>query len=174
MKKLVEITTIVVAVLFVVTTSLVYLSGRMGFKVSAVISDSMKPTLDVGTMVVSRMPNVADLKVGDVIIYKPVSIGEKPIIHRIVEVMKTNPVSFKTKGDNPSQTVDAWVVPAANIIGKMEFNSPVVGYITNFFMTKIGLIIALIVPALILVLMIFKMFWHELVKYIRSTPAKEG
>ena len=172
MKKIVEITTVVVAVLLVVTTSLIYLSGRMGFQVATVISDSMSPTLSVGTMVVSRAPVVADLKVGDVIIYKPVTMGQKPIIHRIVAENNTNPPSFQTKGDNPAQAVDPWVVPAANVIGKMEFNSPVAGYINTFFRSKVGLIIALIIPALILVLMLFKSFWRELVKYIRNTPAK--
>ncbi len=174
MKKLVEITTVVVAVLLVITTSLVYLSGRMGFQVNAVISGSMSPTLDIGTMVISRMPEVKDLKVGDVIIYKPVSVGEKNIIHRIVEVSKTDPPSFRTKGDNVTQVMDAWVVPAANVIGKMEFSSPLAGYITNFFTSRIGLILALIVPACILIIMIFRSFWRELVKYIKNAPAKQG
>jgi signal peptidase len=172
MKKIAEITTIVVAVLLIATTSLIYLSARMGFQVNTVISDSMSPTLSVGTMVVSRAPVVANLKVGDVIVFKPVTVGEKPIVHRIVEVGNTNPPTFKTKGDNVTQTVDPWVVPAANVIGKMEFNSPVAGYINSFFRTKAGLIIALILPALILVVMLFKSFWRELVKYIRNTPAK--
>lgn len=174
MKKLVEITTVVVAVLFVITTSLVYLSGRMGFPVNTVGSDSMSPTLERGSMVVSRMPDVNTLKIGDVIIYKPVAVGEMPIIHRIVAINKSNPPSFQTKGDNPEQAIDAWAVPAANIIGKMEFHSSVVGYITGFFKTKTGLVLALVVPAVILILMIFKSFWRELVKYIRSKPAQEG
>lgn len=174
MKKIVEITTVVVAVLLVIATTLVYLSGRMGFNVHTVISDSMNPTLDVGTMVVSKMPDVNTLDVGDVIIFKPVSVGEKPIIHRIVAINKSNPPSFQTKGDNPAMMVDEWEVPAANIIGKMEFSSPLAGYITGFFTTQIGLILALIVPALILIIMVFKSFWRELVKYIKSNPAKEG
>jgi len=172
MKKIAEITTIAVAVLLIVTTSLIYLSARMGFQVNTVISNSMSPTLSVGTMVISRAPVIANLKVGDVIVFKPVTVGEKPIVHRIVEVSNSNPPTFKTKGDNVTQTVDPWIVPAANVIGKMEFNSPVAGYINSFFRTKAGLIIALILPALILVVMLFKSFWRELVKYIRNSPAK--
>lgn len=174
MKKIVEITTVVVAVLLVITTTLVYLSGRMGFQVNTVVSNSMSPTIERGTMAISRMPDVNTLKVGDVIIYKPVTVGEKPIIHRIVEINKSNPPSFKTKGDNPSQVVDPWTVPAVNVIGKLEFSSPLAGYVTGFFKSQAGLIVALILPALILVMMIFKSFWRELVKYIRSSPAKQG
>ena len=174
MKKIVEITTIVVAVLLVITTSLVYMSGRLGYQVSTISLDSMSPTLNPGAMVVAKKIDAATLKIGDIIVYKPVSVGENPIAHRIVEINKSNPPSFKTKGDNPNQVIDPWTVPAINVIGRIDFSAPLVGNITSFFRSQGGLVLALIVPALILVIMVFKSFWHELVKFIRNNPVKEG
>lgn len=174
MKKIVEITTVVVAVLLVITTTLIYLSGKMGFQVSTISLDSMSPTLEPGTMVVASKVDASTLKIGDIIVYKPVSVGENPIAHRIVEINKSNPPSFRTKGDNPNQVIDPWTVPAVNVIGRVDFSAPWVGNITSFFRSRAGMVLALVVPALILVIMVFKSFWRELVKFIRSTPAKEG
>ncbi|MBN1644049.1 MAG: signal peptidase I, partial [Dehalococcoidales bacterium] len=121
------------------------------------------------TMVISSVVPSEELEVGDVIVFRPVSVGEKPIVHRIIEVRNTYPLTFKTQGDAYPEP-DQWFVPEDNIIGKLEFSSPFLGYITNFFRSKIGLVITLVLPAVVLVLMILRYIWRELVKYIRNKP----
>jgi signal peptidase len=174
MRRTLNIVILVLAIVLAVSSTTIYLSGRLGFRVDAVISDSMKPTLDVGTMVISKPVPVSELKVDDIIVFKPVTVGEIPIVHRIVEVNNSFPRTFKTKGDNPTQTIDPWTVPEANIIGKLEFSSPLLGFFTSFARSKIGLVLTLIVPSLILMILVFRSLWRELIKYVRAKPVSQS
>ncbi|MDP2919857.1 MAG: signal peptidase I [Dehalococcoidia bacterium] len=173
MKKIVDSATIAVVVLLMVIATLVYLSPRFGYRADLVVSDSMEPVISVGTMVLAAKTLPTDLKVDDIITFKPVSIGEKPIAHRIIEVKNTFPPQFQTKGDNLPGP-DPFVVPAANVTGRVVFHFPTVGYFIGFLKTTTGLVIALVIPALITIWFVFRLLWKELVRYIRSSTPKES
>ncbi|MEM2685836.1 MAG: signal peptidase I, partial [Candidatus Bathyarchaeia archaeon] len=51
-----------------------------------------------------------------------------PVVHRVVEVVLENGVVyFKTKGDaNGSE--DPWLLPAENVIGRLLYRIPYLGY----------------------------------------------
>lgn len=174
MKKLSDIAVVAVMVLLMVIAASVYLGPRLGYRADNVISDSMAPTISVNTMVVAHTVDPTLLKVGDIIAFRPVGIGDKDICHRIVQVVAGNPPAFRTQGDNANQTIDPWTVPVANVLGRVDFKAPLVGIFIQFLGTKIGLVVALIIPALIIFWLIFRVLWKELVRYIRSSPPKEG
>ncbi len=177
MKKLVNLAAVAAVVLLMVTTAIVYVSPRVGYRASNVVSGSMEPTLSAGTMVVAHKVAMDVLKVGDIITFRPAGIGELPICHRIVEIVNTTPSGFKTQGDadkTAGKSIDPWIVPQANVTGMVEFHIPMLGYFIQFLKEKIGLMVGLVFPALIIIFFIFKIVWKDLVKYIRSTPAKQG
>lgn len=176
MKKVTDIALIVVVVLLMLTAVLVYLGPRMGYRADNIISGSMEPTLSVNTMVVAHTLDPKAVQVGDIIAFKPV-ICNKNVCHRVTAVLNTTPVGFKTQGDADKITgkpVDPWVVPAANVLGRVDFSAPVVGIFIQFLGTKVGLLVGLIIPALILFWLIFRILWRDLVRYIRNNSPKEG
>ena len=80
---------------------------------------SMVPTINVGdTILWVEVENKAELKVGDIIIFKhPTLPGVDNIAHRIIEVEVVNGgYRFRTKGDNLSAP-DQHPVPEANVYG---------------------------------------------------------
>ena len=78
---------------------------------------SMAPTINVGDSVLwVEVENMAELKVGDIIIYKhPTRPGVDNVCHRIIEVGSGDREDqFKTRGDNSAE--EDWV-PSGNIHG---------------------------------------------------------
>ena len=93
----------------------------------SVLSNSMKPELRVGDLVVDKKIDVKELKVGDVITFR---WNTSLSTHRIAEIITDdkNNISFKTKGDN-NNAVDQEVVKSNNVIGKYMFRIPFIGFI---------------------------------------------
>jgi len=86
---------------------------------SIVDSSSMMPTFGVGDLVLwVRVDNMAELKEGDIIVYKhPTRPYLDNIAHRIIEVeVVDGGYRFRTKGDNLSAP-DQHSVPEANVYG---------------------------------------------------------
>lgn len=171
MKRMTEIATVAAAVLLMLTAALVYLGPPIGFRVDNVVSGSMEPVISRGTMIVAEKVDPLQVKANDIITFRPVMVGEQNICHRVIEVLNTIPRSFQTKGDALS-AADPWQVPAANVLGRVVFDFPTLGFYIGFLKTTTGLVTALVVPSLIIAYFIVKALWKELVRYIRSSPPK--
>lgn len=97
----------------------------------AVATRSMKPAYNPGDLILVKAAN--GIKVGDVIVFNVPSPYDKkvpsPIVHRVVDIQKLDGLMFfKTKGDNNPE-VDPWIVPTANVIGKVVYSIPLFGYL---------------------------------------------
>jgi len=173
MKKLTDYAAVAVAVLLILIAALVYLGPRMGYRADNVLSGSMEPVISRGTMIVAEKVEPDTLQTGDIITFKPVMVGETNICHRIIEVINAFPVAFRTQGDalpNP----DPWQVPSANVLGRVTFHFPLLGYFIGFLKTRMGLLLGLVLPAVVIAVLVARGLWKELVRYIRSAPPKEG
>ena len=131
---------------------LTYLAPHLGWRVNAVLSGSMEPQLKVGGVVVSRPVGPEAIAVGDIIIFRPTAVGENLISHRVIGVEEKSPLYFKTKGD-ANDTPDPFLVPARNVVGKICFHVPFLGYATQFLKTPFGFLFALLIPGLIIIMM---------------------
>lgn len=91
-----------------------------------VASDSMYPTLQKGDVIIIS-GDTSNLHVGDIIIF---NIGNKYVVHRIVEIKLIDNVNyFITKGDN-NITRDPFSITQQQIVGKVVGVIPLVGYIS--------------------------------------------
>ncbi len=118
----------VVAIWFVV--------GVFPFRPSLVGSGSMSPTLNTGDVVVVAKVPANAIRVGDIIEYR--RDEHTNIIHRVVDT--ENPgtsASFVTKGD-ANAARDESPVLAENVIGKVVFSVPRVGWISIFVKRLLG------------------------------------
>jgi signal peptidase I len=122
---------------------------KNNFKIFSVQSGSMEPTISTGAVIfVKDMPNY---EIGDIITRKNIENDKITITHRIVEKEeKDGETKFRTKGD-ANEDADSETFSKDEIVGKVFFNIPFIGYLTNFIKTTQGFILLVVIPATILV-----------------------
>ena len=124
----------------------------IGLQPYVVLSGSMYPTYDVGSLIYVKSVDYRDLKAGDPITYMVSS--DTVVTHRIVEVVPddTEPDTlwYVTKGD-ANATEDGAPVHYLNVIGKPVFAIPYLGYLSNYIQSPPGLYVALSLCAVLLV-----------------------
>ncbi len=119
-----------------------------GHQAFVVESGSMSPKIKTGSIVFDK--SSSSYKIGDVITYK--RLNEKnTVTHRVIQVSldNKNRVFYQVKGDaNP--TPDSGLVAKTDVVGKVFFHIPYIGYPVSLLKTLPGLIIFIIVPATII------------------------
>lgn len=107
-----------------------FMTGFFAYKPTTIVSNSMKPVYSRGSMVVvQKVTDPMDIKVGDIVQYKRTSIM---ITHRVIDIQQASGGSgkrvFITQGDNsPSQDAP---VTEAQIVGIVRAQVPAIGYPT--------------------------------------------
>lgn len=119
-----------------------------------VLTGSMLPEIDPQDVVVTKKIEGKDLKVGDIITFIPSDsrISNIIVTHRILNKyydVTTNKYTYQTKGD-ANNTPDFTLAEDQNVIGKVIFRVPKVGYIQQFLATRGGWIIVVLIPALVI------------------------
>lgn len=139
-------------ILLMATAALIYLAPHLGWRVDAVLSGSMEPQLKTGALVITRPIESEAIAVGDIITFRPTAVGENLISHRVIDVEQNSPLNFKTKGD-ANEDPDPFSVPARNVVGKISFHVPFLGYAAQFLKTPLGFLFALGIPGVIITAM---------------------
>lgn len=168
----------IIAILMCIASFLIFyvISGKIAkkqgkqplFGLYTIISPSMTGTLNVYDVAFTMRQNTDDLKVGDIITFYSTNsfFGGTPITHRIIEVIDVpnSEKMFRVKGDaNPK--ADDEKVMASNVVGKVLFKIPQLGRIQFFLASKGGWIIAIMIPALVIISYdIYKIFRLLLLK----------
>ena len=139
---------VVLAILFAFLISGIRI---FGIQVYGVLTGSMEPTYPTGSLIDVKSVNAQELRVNDVITFSltPGVIAT----HRIVEVVQdeNNPsiLRFRTKGD-ANNDVDASLVSAGNIVGKVAFSVPGLGYLASYIQQPPGIYVAILVGGLMI------------------------
>ena len=94
---------------------------------TTVISGSMRPSLDVGDVVIVGKVPVDTIEPGDIIQFREAE--GIATVHRVVEIQEIEGnMVFITQGDD-NREPDPNPVLAANVVGKVIFNIPKVGWV---------------------------------------------
>lgn len=111
-----------------------------------VLSGSMEPTFDTGSVIYYKKVDQNELEVNDILVY---NLDENNVTHRINSIEDN---LYITKGD-ANDKVDPLGVEYSNVLGKAyEFSIPYLGYYISFVNKNLYL---LIFVALILILEFF-------------------
>ncbi|CCX36341.1 signal peptidase I [Clostridium sp. CAG:1000] len=115
-----------------------------------IISPSMEPNINVYDVVLVKKTNINKLKKGDVITFYSTNnyFGDTPITHRIANI--DDRTSIIVKGDHNEKADNEKVIPK-NIIGKVILVIPSLGKLQFFLASKSGFIIAIIIPAIVII-----------------------
>ncbi|MEH7380024.1 signal peptidase I [Bacillus sp. JJ1533] len=122
----------------------------IGYQLKTVLSGSMEPEIKTGSIIaIKPITQKTVFQENDVITFISPDDHSILITHRIIAV-KGEGTHFLTKGDN-NDNPDSQPVLAQNIVGKYEgFTIPYVGYLVNFGKSKLGSILFLIIPGIII------------------------
>jgi len=149
------------AIAILVLVSAFPIQGNIQIKV--VQSGSMEPSIKVGSVVVVKPSE--SYEAGDVITYEGGFRDERggriPVTHRIVE-KKTEggSLAYVTKGD-ANDDPDNRVVRERQIIGRVLFDVPYMGYIVEAARKPYGFLAIIIIPAAIIVYDQVEVIWRE-------------
>jgi signal peptidase len=103
--------------------------GVFPFKPSVVPTGSMIPVVHPGDVVIVAKTPADRVRLGDIIEYRNPKENIN-IVHRVIEIEgEGSQRLFITRGDN-NDAPDADPVPAQNVIGKVVFNVPRVGWLS--------------------------------------------
>ncbi|NLE24877.1 MAG: signal peptidase I [Clostridiaceae bacterium] len=97
----------------------------LGFNFFVVESGSMEPTINIGAVIVCRKPKEpGKLKVNDIITFK--NLAGYIVTHRIIEVITDNngTTAYRTKGDNPRNSVDPELLTPDRILSVFVVKIP--------------------------------------------------
>lgn len=135
-------------VLVASSTALASLKLPINIKLFVVQSGSMEPSIKTGSIVLAK--NELDYRIGDVITFFNTD-KRNTTTHRIFNIKESNykPL-FITKGD-ANQAEDREGIKEENILGKVVFTLPYLGYVVSFTKTQMGFIFLIIVPAVIII-----------------------
>lgn len=147
-RTLLGVLTLAFVALFVVQA----VPGLVGAEHSyVVLTGSMEPAINPGDSVIVDEVAPEEVRTGDVITFRD-GADDPPVTHRVVEVVETDgEVRYRTAGDN-NDNVDAGLVHPDDLIGKVWFTIPFVGYVTQFANTPAGAAVLVGVPIALLVL----------------------
>jgi len=163
------IETVVFIIIAVVGSYAVFVGLEIGLgtypesPLRSVSSGSMQPAYNVGDLLVIQNIPSDRLQVDDVIVFE-VSTRSYDIVHRIIEVQYRSldgKLYFRTKGDN-NPSSDYWrgsecwngMIPQENVIGKVIFSVPLIGYVSLAVSSEFGVLIIGVVILLIILIAI--------------------
>lgn len=148
-RKIIKITLLIIIVtilaVFLIFFRPVALGGDTLYE--PVFTGSMEPAVPVGSVAVIKPVDPNTLQKGDIICFR--LSGSQSITHRIINITNEG---FITKGD-ANEDPDTWTVRKENVIGKLIFFIPYIGYIGYFVKTPIGFLTIIIIPATLLIIL---------------------
>ena len=119
------------------------------FGVYVIISPSMVPNINVYDAVVTMRVPTEKIEMYDVITFlsKDIDTHGTPITHRVVGIVETEDgkVGYRTKGDN-NNAEDNALIMEDEVIGKVLFRIPMIGYVRTFITSRIGWLLIVVLP----------------------------
>lgn len=160
LKKAATYAIILLFILVVLSILFVLVTPFFGWRTEIVLSGSMEPAIQTGSIVVARPVAPGEIHEGDVIMFASLA-GHSLTTHRVIKVEeRSDGFRFSTKGD-ANKNADITPVVPSQLVGMIVLTVPYLGYLISFIKTPLGLILCLGVPLAILII-------SELLNILRS------
>ena len=149
MKKVLNvISSIIMTIFLILVFSLIIARLFFGIQINAVATGSMEPDLPVGSLIFVKSVNYEDIAIGDDITFAK-GDGSVLVTHRVID--KSEQKKTLTTQGIANNVADS-PISYNDVIGKVFFSIPFIGYIVLFINTLMGKIACIfIVIAIILV-----------------------
>ncbi|MGD8192669.1 signal peptidase I [Brevibacillus ginsengisoli] len=159
-KKILSVLTTTLLVLIVALCCFLFVGKMNGGKttllgndIMVVLSGSMSPTFNTGSIVAVKPVEFSDIHKGDIVTFK--DLEQRTITHRVIDIVDGQLI---TKGD-ANDGKDTSPVSKDRVIGKVQYSVPYAGYVIEFIKSKLGMLLFLAGPGLYLIIsQIIKLF----------------
>ena len=146
---------VILLVVFVASIFAFFLPKMTDYKLAVVRSGSMEPAMPVGSLALMEPVEPNQIKVGDIIAFKPFFDPQTIVSHRVVEVLRNPPIlEFRTKGD-ANEDPDIFAVSSNFVVGRVTFDIPYLGYALveskPYVRSEFGFALFIVIPTLLLV-----------------------
>jgi signal peptidase I len=118
-------------------TAAIALPTLFGYRALTVISGSMEPTIETGSVVVDKVISPLEASPGDVVTFPDPSRDGRLVTHRLRSMrVEGDTASMVTKGD-ANDAVERWTVPLDGKIGRVAYQVPELGYARALISTRV-------------------------------------
>jgi len=125
------------------------MQGSMRFLI--VLSGSMNPEINPGDIVVTNYLNPEEIKMNDVITFVYPENPDNYVTHRVINITyEQGGLGFQTKGD-ANEDPDVNIVSSSEVVGKIGFVIPYLGYLPHFAKSSFGFVILIIIPGSLII-----------------------
>jgi len=160
LKRVGRVAAILLLFLIISGSFFTIISPFFGWRTEVVISGSMEPAIQTGSVVIVR-PIVPDtIRKGDIIMFS--SLDMKSLTtHRVVNAENEPTLRFITNGDANKNSDITPIVPG-QIVGIVAVTIPYLGILTQFIKTPLGFTLFFLIPAMILIGREVLDLWREM------------
>ena len=122
-----------------------------GRQLLSVLTGSMSPAIDAGSLILVRETEPEEITVGEIITYRGSTINAPLTTHRVQRIEKDGTgIRFITKGDR-NNVSDALPISEERVLGVVEWDIPLLGYVFAYAQSRQGLLLLVILPALMVI-----------------------
>jgi signal peptidase I len=148
LKKMGRIAAVLFLILIISGSLFTIISPFFGWRTEVVISGSMEPAIQTGSVVIVHPVDLSTIQQGDIIMFS--SLDKKSLTtHRVAKIEPEPGLRFITQGD-ANNNPDITPVLPDQIVGIVAFNIPYLGILTGFIKTPLGFILFFLIPAVVL------------------------
>lgn len=109
------------------------ISMAAGYRVLIDRSDSMRPAIAAGDLIVTKRLRPDQVDKGDIVTFSDDSRDGQLVTHRVIRMQREGDhIAFVTRGD-ANTGVERWSIDAQETLGKFAFRIPKAGYFASWF-----------------------------------------
>ena len=136
------------------------LPAATGHQSLTVLTGSMEPTLDTGSVVIDEVIAPTEARIGDIVTFTDPANKDRLITHRLRAArVDGDTVRMVTKGD-ANDTVERWNVPVDGEIGRVILNVSMLGHAQALLGSRTGYLV-LMVGILLLGMWVLVDVWRK-------------
>ena len=142
------------------------------YRVSVVLSDSMKPNWEAGDVVISTPERPEQVRVGQVISFNPPIDGRPSITHRVIEVVASGATPIVTTKGDANSAPDEWgsVRLEQGPVYQVRTAIPNLGWALAFLRSRSVAVATTMVVPLIFLLMLLWRIWRPAAAPLGARP----
>jgi signal peptidase I len=130
-----------VVLVFALVLTLPTLTGHRSM---TVLTGSMEPTLETGSVVVGEVIHPTEARIGDIVTFTDPANPKRLITHRLRSArVEGSTAHMVTKGD-ANDTVEEWDVPVDGEIGRVIYHVPKLGHVRALVGTRQGYVVLMV------------------------------
>lgn len=136
MRRLLNMTGVVIIVLMIIAVLPLTIPKLFGYKLFDVLSGSMEPAIPADSIIYVKPCTWDEISIGDIITFKLESNTDLVETHRVDDIDNDNKL-ITTKGD-ANESTDINKVDFNNVVGKVAFHIPHLAILSRYLHSYVG------------------------------------